>query len=94
MQALIAHRQNVPESAELIAQVAGTKPVWVTTEQTEEGLLLSGPSGRGSRRRGHEFQIHPDRIKRLGTGQAVVITPGTEQAPAIICVNHPGEGRE
>ena len=42
IETLIAHRQNVPESAELIAQIAGTKPVWVSTEQTEEGLLLSG----------------------------------------------------
>jgi conjugal transfer pilus assembly protein TraD len=91
IETLIAHRQNVPESAELIAQVAGTKPVWVSTEQTEEGLLLSGPSGRGSRRRGHEFQIHPDRIKRLGTGQAVLITPGAEQPPEVVRVNHPGE---
>lgn len=93
VQSLIAHRQNLPESAELIAAIAGAKPVWVTTDQTEEGLLLSGPSGRGSRRRGHEFQIHPDRIKRLGTGQAVLITPGIEQPPAIIRVNHPGERR-
>ncbi len=91
VQALIAHRQNVPESAELIAAIAGTKAVWITTEQTEEGPLLSGPSGRGSRRRGHEFQIHPDRIKRLATGQAVLITPGSERPPAIIHVNHPGK---
>lgn len=91
VQALIAHCQNVPESAELIAAIAGTKAVWITTEQTEEGLLLSGSSGRGSRRRGHEFQIHPDRIKRLATGQAVLITPGSEQPPATIHVNHPGK---
>jgi hypothetical protein len=51
---VIAHRQNVPESAELIAAMAGTKPVWITTQQTGEGLIASGPSGRGSRRRGYE----------------------------------------
>jgi hypothetical protein len=34
---MIAHRQNVPESAELIAGVAGTKPVWVTTQQPTTG---------------------------------------------------------
>jgi conjugal transfer pilus assembly protein TraD len=93
IETLIAHRQNVPESAELIAQVAGTKPVWVSTEQTEEGLLLSGPSGRGSRRRGHEFQIHPDRIKRLPIGWALLITPGTKQSPAVVWVNHPENTR-
>jgi conjugal transfer pilus assembly protein TraD len=87
---LIAHRQNVPESAELIASIAGTKAVWVSTQQTEDGLLLGGPSGRGSRRRGYEFEIHPSRIKRLPTGCAVVITPGSGQPPAIVRVNCPG----
>ena len=51
LDALIGHRQNVPESAELIAAIAGTKAAWVTTEQTESGGLGRGPSGRGSRRR-------------------------------------------
>ncbi len=88
---LIAHRQNVPESAELIAAMAGTKPVWVTTEQTEDGMLAGGASGKGSRRRGHEYEIHPSRIKRLGTGQAVIITPGAEQPPVLVRVNHPRE---
>jgi conjugal transfer pilus assembly protein TraD len=91
---LIAHRQNVPESAELIASIAGTKAVWVTTQQTEDGLIASGPSGKGSRRRGYEYEIHPPRIKRLPTGWAVLITPGAEQAPAIVHVNHLREGRE
>jgi hypothetical protein len=48
--ALLAHRQNVPESAELLAQVAGTKPVWVTTQQTG-GRLFGGAgcsAGAGS----------------------------------------------
>jgi type IV secretory pathway TraG/TraD family ATPase VirD4 len=91
---LIAHRQNVPESAELIASIAATKPVWVSTQQTEDGLLAPGPSGRGSRRRGYEFEIHPSRIKRLATGWAVVVTPGAEQAPGVVRVNYLREGRE
>jgi type IV secretory pathway TraG/TraD family ATPase VirD4 len=91
---LITHRQNVPESAELIAQIAGTRAVWVSIQQTEDGLLATGPSGKGSRRRGYEFQVHPSRIKRLGTGQAVLITPGTEQAPAVVLINYPGAVRE
>jgi conjugal transfer pilus assembly protein TraD len=89
--ALVAHRQSVPESAELVAAMAGTKAVWVSTQQTEDGLISSSPSGRGTRRRGHEFAIHPDRIKRLGTGQAVIVTPGTDQPPAVVRVHHPEE---
>jgi conjugal transfer pilus assembly protein TraD len=79
VETVIAHRQNVPESAELIAAMAGTKPAWITTQQTDEGLIATGTSGRGTRRRGHEYRIHPSHIKQLHTGQATVITPGTGQ---------------
>jgi conjugal transfer pilus assembly protein TraD len=89
---VIAHRQNVPESAELIAAMAGTKPVWVATQQTEQGLIATGPSGRGSRTRGHEYEIHPSNIKRLRTGFAAVITPGAGP-PVIARMNHPDEAR-
>jgi Type IV secretion-system coupling protein DNA-binding domain len=89
---VIAHRQNVPESAELIASIGATKPVWVTTQQTEGRLLGSVHSGRGSRRRGHEFAIHPTQIKQLRTGQAVVLTPGSGR-PLIAQMHHPSEAR-
>jgi conjugal transfer pilus assembly protein TraD len=89
---VIAHRQSVPESAELIAAMAGTKPVWITTQQTDERLLLSGPSGRGSRRRGYEYEIHPSNVKRLRTGFAAVITPGAGP-PTIARMCHPGTSR-
>ena len=58
--------------------MAGTQEVWIPTEQTEAGWL-AGHSGKGGRRRGEEFRIHPNRIKELVTGQAVVITPGARQ---------------
>jgi conjugal transfer pilus assembly protein TraD len=93
VETVIAHRQNVPESAELIAQMAGTKPVWVTTQQTDEGLFGMGPSGRGTRRRGYEFEIHPSHIKRLTTGQAVVATPGSGTS-TITYIRHPNQARQ
>ena len=92
VETVIAHRQNVPESAELIAAMAGTKPAWITTQQTDEGLLGTGPSGRGTRRRGYEFEIHPSLIKQLPTGHAVVITPGTGK-PTTALIRHPREAR-
>jgi type IV secretory pathway TraG/TraD family ATPase VirD4 len=88
VETVIAHRQNVPESAELIAAIAGTRPAWVTTQQTEEGLIGTGPSGRGTRRRGYEFEIHPSHIKQLHTGQAVIVTPGTGK-PTTALIHHP-----
>jgi conjugal transfer pilus assembly protein TraD len=66
---VVAHRQDVPESAELIAAMAGTKALWITTQQTADGLIGAGPSGRGTRRRGYEFEIHPGHIKQLPTGR-------------------------
>jgi type IV secretory pathway TraG/TraD family ATPase VirD4 len=77
VETVIAHRQNVPESAELIAAMAGTRPTWITTQQTDDGLVGTATSGRGTRRRGHEFHIHPSQIKQLHTGEAVIITPGS-----------------
>lgn len=102
--ALLAHRQNVPESAELLARVAGTKPVWVTTQQTGGGLLgggglfrgdgIGGATGRGTRRREHHYEVHPSAIERLATGEALLVTPGREQPPAVVRVHHPGMWRK
>ena len=77
----------------MISAVAGTKPVWITTHQTEQRTFGSGPSGRGIRRRGAEYEIHPSLIKRLPTGQAVAITPGSGQRPKIATIHHPNEAR-
>ena len=90
VQSIIAHRQNVPESAQLIAEIAGTRATWVHTQQTEEGLLGLEPSGLGTRKRGREFEIHPDRIKTLAVGEAIVVTPGSG-APTIASIYHPKE---
>jgi conjugal transfer pilus assembly protein TraD len=88
---VIAHRQTVPESAEMIAQIAGSKPVWLTTQQIQHAAFGSPESGRGSRRRGYEYNIDPNIIKDLQTGEAAVITPGTDQAPTIAHMHHPDE---
>jgi conjugal transfer pilus assembly protein TraD len=91
--ALIAHRQNVPESAELIAEMAGTTPRWIATQQTEDRMFGARHSGKGSRRRGYEFEVHPSRIKQLGTGQAVVLAPG-DAPPTVAWINPPAAARK
>jgi conjugal transfer pilus assembly protein TraD len=63
---LIAHRQVVPASATLIADVAGTQGAWSTTMHSD---------GKGTRSRGREYTVHPDEIKSLPLGHAVVIVP-------------------
>jgi conjugal transfer pilus assembly protein TraD len=96
---LLAHRQNVPDSAELIAKMVGTRTVWQNTYQTEDSLLrtlLTGDparkTGRGTRKAVEEFQIHPNTIKSLSTGQAVLLTkiPTSAATPLTITAWTPG----
>jgi conjugal transfer pilus assembly protein TraD len=61
---LIAHRQVVPDSAELIARLAGTRGAWSTSWQRE---------GRMTRTRAREYLIGPDEVKGLARGHAAVI---------------------
>jgi len=63
---LISHRQVVPDSATLIADVAGTQGAWSTSVSSD---------GRRTRSRGREYTVHPDEIKSLPRGHAVVIVP-------------------
>jgi hypothetical protein len=53
-------------------------------------VLGSVQSGRGSRRRGYEFAVHPTQIKQLRTGQAVVLAPGSGK-PIVARMHHPNE---
>jgi conjugal transfer pilus assembly protein TraD len=63
---LIAHRQMVPDSATLLAQVAGTAGAWSSSVSSD---------GRSTRSRGREYLFHPDDMKKMGTGHAAVIVP-------------------
>ena len=69
----IAHRQDVPESAEMIAKMAGTYWVWEETRH-DRGLLNPGNGPRASRRQVERFLVHPNEIKTLPVGHAVALT--------------------
>jgi type IV secretory pathway TraG/TraD family ATPase VirD4 len=70
----IIHRQDVPGSAHTAAQLAGTEQVWERTIQTGGGLLGRLDTGRGTRRQVERFVIHPNQIKSLRTGDAILMT--------------------
>jgi conjugal transfer pilus assembly protein TraD len=78
----IAHRQSVPASAEMIARMIGTQTVWKYTEAIHRGPTLGEvfsrnwkqPTALGTRREVEEFRIHPNIIKDLPVGRAVLIT--------------------
>lgn len=65
---LIIQRQNDSEDAEELARTIGTEETWTMTYQVDN----YGGTGLGSLKFVKEFIIHPDRIKRLQVGQAVI----------------------
>jgi hypothetical protein len=73
VESVVAHRQSVPDSAELIARIAGTRVSWTKTEQLAHGFA----TGRATRTRGREYVIHPDAIKALAPGSAAVAVAGS-----------------
>jgi conjugal transfer pilus assembly protein TraD len=70
----IAHRQDVPASAQTIAQMAGTTRVWEPTYQIGRGPFGRYETSCGTRREVEQFIVHPNEIKSLKTDQAVMIT--------------------
>ena len=71
----LAHRQEVHESALAISRMAGTRMVWRETRQIPGGLGFSRPPmSLGTRRQHEEPVLHPNAIKRLGTGELVLLT--------------------
>jgi hypothetical protein len=87
---LIAHRQNVPESAELVSGLAGTRAVWVHTQRVDYGLLGASRADAGTRTRGYEYIIHPGTLKGLPIGNAAVATPGGQSAK-VVRIHDPNE---
>jgi type IV secretory pathway TraG/TraD family ATPase VirD4 len=88
----LTHRQDVPASAQLIAQLIGTE---TRIEQTEQvgGSFFSGYTRSRTRREAEQFIIHPNRIKSLRTGEAVLISKLRPERPQIVRVGRPGAQR-
>lgn len=85
---LVAHRQSEPEAADLLGQMAGTKPAWaVATRESSKSFwsrsLFDFGRPEVTRRRTREFVRHPDEFKRLRRGEAIVIEPSGESARLV-----------
>jgi type IV secretory pathway TraG/TraD family ATPase VirD4 len=81
-------RQDVPESAQTVAQIAGTEKRWEETQQIG-GTLFPGPPGRGTRRQVEEYIVHPNVVKSLPTGEAVLISKLSQRPADVIQVTPP-----
>jgi hypothetical protein len=69
----IVHRQDVPDSAEYLSNVVGTHKVLVKTTMTEEKLLGNMSKLMGTVREDEELVIHPNVLKNLRQGEAMLI---------------------
>jgi TraM recognition site of TraD and TraG/Helicase HerA, central domain len=67
LSSLIAHRQVVPESAELVSRLGGSRGVWRTSHTD---------SGRWTRTRARAPQLPPEKIRALPPGWAAAIELG------------------
>lgn len=81
---LIAHRQVVPSSAEMIASVAGTRGTWKVSHHSD---------GRTIRTRTRAAVIDPSRVMSLGQGWGAVIVLGVAGSVRITRVLSPGTHR-
>jgi conjugal transfer pilus assembly protein TraD len=82
LSALLAHRQVVPQSAELIAAMGGLRGTWRTSFASD---------GRTTRTRVEEPLLAPDRLMRLEPGWCAVIALGSGAGARLTRII-PGEG--
>lgn len=68
----IIQAQNYPKNAERLAAIIGTQDSIARTFQVEGHMVQVG-TGLGSWREVKEFIVHPDEIKRLQRGEAIVV---------------------
>ncbi len=71
---VVAHRQVVPSSAALIAELAGRRGVWRVSRSSD---------GRTTRTRTREAALDPERIMGLPQGCAAVVVPGAPDGVRI-----------
>jgi type IV secretory pathway TraG/TraD family ATPase VirD4 len=81
---LIAHRQVVPGSAELIARVAGTRGAWRTARHSD---------GRTTRTRTREPVLDPNEVMSLDRGWAAVLVLGGQASARVGRILSPGRTR-
>jgi energy-coupling factor transporter ATP-binding protein EcfA2 len=89
----IAHRQEVPASADTLASVAGTRQTWHRTHQTHSvfGAGMAEDTGIGTKRLVDEYVVHPNTLKTLRTGEAVLIRKHPRPDVRVLCVVAPDD---
>jgi hypothetical protein len=74
---IVVHRQAVPDTVELLSSLAGTEEYWEHTHKIDDAHSFHmglDEVGERNRRLTDKFRVHPNEIKQLGKGEAVVIS--------------------
>jgi conjugal transfer pilus assembly protein TraD len=82
----IIHRQEVPQSAQMVAQMTGTEQVWEETRQTAARLLVGYETGRATKRQVERYIVHPNEIMTLPAGEAILISKMRARRPRTVRV--------
>jgi hypothetical protein len=88
----VAHRIGDPDSAELLARMAGTAPAWSMSERVS-GTARVESEEQGTRTRTRELRIEPDQFQGLGVGEAVVINPSARRRADVVQIWPPRQPR-
>ncbi len=81
------HRQDVHQSALMVAQMIGTEMVWDETRYVDAPFGYD--TGRGTRRQVERFIVHPNTIMTLPRGRAVVMAKDPRASVQIVQVTPP-----
>ena len=74
----VCFRTPDPEDAEFWSSTLGTFTTTDDTERIQRGLLGTIRPGEMSRRGVEQFKVHPNRLKNLTPGSALIFAPGKE----------------
>lgn len=84
----IVMRQNSSVNAEHWANILGTRATMEVTYQLQQNGLNTAETGFGSAKRVREFLYHPDEIKTLKTGNAILLSKDNDFNDNVI-INKP-----
>jgi conjugal transfer pilus assembly protein TraD len=94
----IAHRQDVPESAERVARLAGTMRVWEQSYQRRAGSGLFGAGAVGSSgsagvstnaRMVERYRVEPEQVSTMATGEALVVIKSPHASAHVTRIRRP-----
>lgn len=85
----IAHRQDVPASAETIARLAGQIKAWDVSYQDRAGPFGTALGTSTSARLVDRFAVEPEQVRTLRTGEALVIIKSPQSSARVTHVRPP-----